>query len=183
MSATNPSSDHVANLIIVGPMGVGKTTIGRQLARRSKRRFVDSDRLIEERTGVDIPTIFDIEGEAGFRKRESAVLKELVETEDLVIATGGGAVEAPLNRQVMREHGFIIYLTADPEELVRRLRNDQKRPKLREGNPRDVILDLFHKRDPLYRELADLIVNTGNRTVRAVTDEVWKQCPGYTHSK
>lgn len=183
MSTPDAFSQPTANLIIVGPMGVGKTTIGRQLARRSKRRFLDSDRVIEERTGVDIPTIFDIEGEAGFRKRESAVLKELTEAQGLVIATGGGAVESAANRALMRENSFVIYLTAEPEELVRRLRNDQKRPKLREGNPRDVILGLFHKRDPLYRELADLIVNTGNRTVRAVTDEVWKQCPGYTDSK
>lgn len=167
----------VRNIILVGPMGVGKSTIGRQLARRTKRRFVDSDKVIEQRTGVDIPTIFDIEGEEGFRKRERAVLAELSAEAGQVLATGGGAVESPDNRQTLTAGGFIIYLTADPLELVRRLKNDQKRPKLKQGNPREVILSLFEKRDPLYREVADLIVNTGNRTVRAVTEEVFSQCP------
>jgi len=165
------------NLFLVGPMGVGKTTIGRHLARRTKRRFIDCDREIEARTGVDIPTIFDIEGEAGFRQRETRMLDELTTLTGIVLATGGGAIEAPKNREMVSARGFVVYLTADPEELVARLKHDRRRPMLRGDDPAGTIRRLFAVRDPLYREIADLIVNTGDRTVRSVTDEVFRQCP------
>mgnify|MGYP006266574159 CR=1 FL=1 len=167
----------LTNIFLVGPMGVGKSTIGRHLARRSRRRFVDSDKEIEQRTGVDIPTIFDIEGEAGFRLREARAIADLSALEGVVLATGGGAIESADNRALLSERGFVVYLTADPEELVARLRHDRRRPKLKEGDPAETIRRLFALRDPHYREIADLIVNTGNRTVRTVTEEVLRQCP------
>ncbi|MGD8175931.1 shikimate kinase AroK [Marinimicrobium sp. ARAG 43.8] len=160
------------NVFLVGPMGAGKSTIGRLLAAELKVPFYDSDRAIEERTGADIPWIFDVEGEAGFRDRESAVLAELAEEPGAVIATGGGIVLRPANGEVMKQAGRVCYLTASVEHLVERTAKDKKRPLLQVDNPRQKIVDLLNERDPLYRELADWVVNTDRRSPKTVAREI-----------
>ena len=161
-----------SNIVLVGPMGVGKTTIGRHLAKNLKLRFKDSDREIEKRTGVDIPLIFELEGEVGFRKRESAVIESLCSEGALVLATGGGAVIDETSRRLMRDGGTVIYLCADVSHLLSRTSKDIKRPLLQTENPEQRIKDLLAARDPLYREMADLVVNTGDRSVKSVIKEI-----------
>jgi len=141
-------------------MGAGKTTVGRQLAKRLQRRFLDSDHEIEARTGVRIPVIFEIEGEGGFRKRESQILAELATETDLVVATGGGAVLATENRQCLRETGVVVYLHAPPEVLCERTRNDRNRPLLRVADPLARLRELYMQRDPIYRDAAHLVVDS-----------------------
>jgi shikimate kinase len=160
------------NLFLVGPMGVGKSTIGRLLAAELHLSFCDSDRVIEERTGADIPWIFDMEGEAGFREREAAVLKELAAESGLVIATGGGIIMQAPNCQVMKDSGTVFYLTASVEQLVERTARDKKRPLLQVDNPRQKIIELLALRDPLYRQVADFIVNTDRRSPKSVAQEI-----------
>ena len=140
-------------------MGAGKTTIGRSLAKRLGLEFVDSDRVIEERTGVSIPTVFEIEGEDGFRKREAQVIDELSQMKGLVVATGGGAVLRPENRTRLRESGFVAYLNVPPHTLWERTRHDKNRPLLKVANPLLRLKELYKERDPFYREVADLIVD------------------------
>lgn len=140
-------------------MGAGKTTVGRHLAKRFKRRFLDADHEIEARTGVRIPTIFEIEGEAGFRKREAQVIAELATETDLILATGGGAVLDPANREVLANSGLVIYLNAPPALLYERTRHDRNRPLLRVPDPLGKLEELYRVRDPLYREVAHLIVD------------------------
>ena len=142
-------------------MGAGKTTVGKELARRRKLRFADCDQEIVARTGVSIPTIFEIEGEAGFRKRETQMMDELTQVPDIVIATGGGVVIAPANRELMRARGIVIYLNVPPQILFERTRHDRNRPLLQVENPRQRIEELYLVRDPLYREVADVIVEGG----------------------
>ena len=153
-------------------MGAGKTTIGRQLARRLKKRFVDCDHEIEARTGVRIPLIFEIEGESGFRRRESQVLQELTTEEGLVLATGGGAVLDPENRRCLIESGLVIYLSAPPEELYARTQHDRNRPLLQVADPLGKIGELHALRDPLYREVADLVFEGGRRSPLAVARQL-----------
>ncbi|MES2674331.1 MAG: shikimate kinase AroK [Pseudomonadota bacterium] len=160
------------NIYLVGPMGAGKSTIGRVLAAELRLSFRDSDRVIEERTGADIPWIFDMEGEEGFRERESAVLNELSLEQDVVIATGGGIILRSQNRQIMQSSGFVCYLTASIEQLVERTARDKKRPLLQVENPRQKIIDLLALRDPLYREAADFIINTDRRSPKLVAQEI-----------
>lgn len=160
------------NVYLVGPMGAGKSTIGRVLAAELHLGFKDSDRVIEERTGADIPWIFDMEGEEGFRDRESAVLDELSKNIDVVIATGGGIILREYNRQIMKASGFVCYLTASIEQLVERTSRDKKRPLLQVENPRQKIIDLVALRDPLYREAADFIINTDRRSPKLVAQEI-----------
>ncbi len=140
-------------------MGAGKTTIGRSLAKRLGLRFEDSDRVIEARTGVSIPTVFEIEGEEGFRKREAQVIDELAHTSGLVVATGGGVVLRPENRARMRASGFVVYLNVPPYTLWERTRHDKNRPLLRVENPLLRLKELYLERDPFYREVADLIID------------------------
>ena len=149
------------NIFLVGMMGAGKTTIGRQLARRLKLRFVDSDHEIEARTGVHIPLIFDIEGEDGFRRRETQVLADLTQERGLVLATGGGAVLSAENRANLAANGLVVYLSVEPALLWERLRQDKKRPLLRVADPLAKLMELHVQRDPLYREIAHLIVEGG----------------------
>jgi len=160
------------NIYLVGPMGAGKSTIGRVLAAELHLGFRDSDKVIEERTGADIPWIFDMEGEEGFRDRESAVLDELAKESNVVIATGGGIILRPQNRSRMTESGYVCYLTASIEQLVERTARDKKRPLLQVENPRQKIIDLVALRDPLYREAADFIVNTDRRSPKLVAQEI-----------
>lgn len=160
------------NVFLVGPMGAGKSTIGRLLAAELNFSFRDSDRVIEERTGADIPWIFDMEGEEGFREREAAVLLELTNEHDSVIATGGGIVLRAQNREMMKLSGFVCYLTASIEQLVERTARDKKRPLLQVENPRQKIIDLLALRDPLYHDAADFVVNTDRRSPKSVAQEI-----------
>ena len=160
------------SIYLVGMMGAGKTTVGRLLARRLKLRFVDSDHEIERRCGVKVPTIFDIEGETGFRARESHVLADLTALEGIVLATGGGAVLADENRGRLAAGGTVIYLCARPEDLYERVRQDRNRPLLATADPLERLRELYVQRDPLYRSVADLVVDTGRQTVQTLTREL-----------
>jgi shikimate kinase len=162
----------VSNLILVGPMGAGKSTIGRLLAKELRVPFKDSDKEIEQRTGADIPWIFDVEGEAGFREREQAVIAELCELDGMVLATGGGAVMRADNRAALRHGGRVVYLHATVEQQIDRTSRDRNRPLLRNADPGKVLRELLAVRDPLYREIADIIVETDDRPPRLVVQEI-----------
>ena len=153
-------------------MGAGKSTIGRILADTLNLDFKDSDHLIEERTGADIPWIFDMEGEEGFRNRETAMLEELLELNNVVIATGGGVVMREHNRNLLKKNGGVVYLTADIDLLVARTARDKKRPLLQVEDRRQQVVDLFNLRDPLYREVATWVVKTDKRNPKLVADEI-----------
>lgn len=163
------------NIFLVGMPGAGKTTVGRHLARRLQRRFIDADHEVEARTGVRIPVIFDIEGEQGFRDRESKVISELAQQSDQVVATGGGAVLRPENRAALRQGGTVIYLNAAPRLLYERTRLDPNRPLLQVDDPLRKLEDLFNQRDPLYREVADIIVNSLGGSIAQLVKQVEKQ--------
>jgi shikimate kinase len=168
-------SEQQRNIILVGLMGAGKTTIGRLLARHFERAFVDSDHEIEARTGVRIPVIFELEGEAGFRARESQVLAEISQRENIVLATGGGAVLNPANRALLRERGLVIYLRAQPTDLWNRTQYDRNRPLLRTDDPEQRLKDLYVLRDPLYQEAAHLIVETGRQSPHMLAGKLEQQ--------
>lgn len=153
------------NIFLVGLMGAGKTSVGRALAKRLHKSFYDTDHEIERATGVKIPLIFEIEGEAGFRARESKMLAELVLRADIVLATGGGAILSEENRRLLTEHGTVVYLRASPRDLWHRTRHDRNRPLLQTADPLAKLRELFEQRDPLYREIAHLVVDTGNQSV------------------
>ncbi len=163
-----PAPDIPGNIYLVGLMGAGKTSVGRLLAKRLGKRFVDSDHEIEARTGVRIPVIFEIEGEAGFRQREVAMIDELTATEGVVLATGGGAVLDPRNREVLRTRGTVVYLRASVDELWNRTRRDRNRPLLQTADPRGRLAELMEIRDPLYREVAHVIIDTGSQSLRVL---------------
>jgi len=156
------------NIFLIGMMGAGKTTLGKALAARLGREFVDTDRVLVERTGVPVATIFEIEGEAGFRRRESALLAEMATRPGCVIATGGGAVLPAENRAVMREHGIVVYLRARLESLWERTRLDTARPLLDTPDPRQRLAELLTQREPLYRETAHVVVDTGAQAASTV---------------
>lgn len=155
-------------------MGAGKTTIGRKLARKLKFQFFDSDQEIENRTGVKIALIFDIEGETGFRTRETDIIDELTKHPEIVLATGGGAVLDPVNRKALCERGVVVYLQAGLGHLVKRTAADTKRPLLNVDNPKQRLASLLEQRDPIYREMADLIVKTDNKAQNKIVDEIVK---------
>ncbi len=163
-----------SNIYLVGPMGAGKTTIGRQLAEALQMDFVDSDHEIENRTGASIPWIFDVEGEEGFRKRESAIIDELTRRQNIVLATGGGAVLAEANRKHLNSRGTVIYLTASIDQLLRRTHRDRNRPLLQTDDPRAKLEELMRIRDPLYREVADYVIDTENSTIRHTVKHIIK---------
>ena len=160
------------SLFLVGPMGAGKSTIGRQLAKSLSCVFVDSDKEVEERTGVDIPLIFELEGEAGFRARERAAIDELTQQPGIVLATGGGAVLDPDNRQHLRSRGQVVYLETSVDQQLSRTARDRHRPLLQTDNPRARLEELMRIRAPLYREVAHHIVATDGRRVRDVVDDI-----------
>ncbi len=160
------------NLFLIGPMGAGKSAVGRQLARMLHMTFVDSDDEIEARTGVDIPFIFEKEGEDGFRQREARVIDELSTREGIVLATGGGAVMYPQNRSCLGARGFVVYLFTTVDQQVARTRKGRERPMLANGDSREILDELMTIRDPLYREIADLTVQTDGRKVKAVAEEI-----------
>ena len=160
------------NIFLVGMMGAGKTTIGKALAQRLALEFVDTDRVLVERTGVPVATIFEIEGEDAFRRRESAVLAEVAAGQGRVVATGGGAVLSAANREVMRANGTVVYLRARVENLWERTRHDTSRPLLDTPNPRERLAELLTQREPLYRESAHVIVETGTQAASTVLGRI-----------
>ncbi|MDP4650497.1 MAG: shikimate kinase AroK [Haliea sp.] len=162
-------------VFLVGPMGAGKSTIGKYLARQLGLAFADTDTEIEHRTGADIPWIFDVEGEAGFRDREQQVVEEMTLMDDIVLATGGGVIMRPENREALGNRGFVIYLHATVDEQVRRTRNDRKRPLLRLGNPATILRDLMAVRDPLYRDIADHVIDTDGCSPRMVAQRLMQE--------
>ena len=168
----SPLSGINRNIYLVGMMGAGKTSIGRLLSKRSRRRFYDSDHVIEERTGVTIPTIFDLEGEQSFRDREEAVIAELACLSNIVLATGGGAVLRENNRQVLCSSGIIVYLRGSVEDLWRRTRKDKNRPLLLTDNPRQKLAEIYSVRDPIYSSVADIIIETGNPSIQSLEQDV-----------
>jgi len=169
------------NLFLVGMMGAGKTTVGRHLARRLKRPFLDSDHELERRCGVRVPVIFDIEGEPGFRAREAHMIAELAAREGIVLATGGGAVLDAETRRRLAARGTVVYLHARPADLYERVRHDRNRPLLATADPLKRLEDLYAQRDPLYREVADVVVDTGEQSAQTLArqllarlEENWK---------
>jgi shikimate kinase len=160
------------NIFLVGMMGAGKTSVGRALAKRLNKIFYDSDHVIEERTGVKIPLIFEIEGEPGFRHRESAVLDELTALDDVVLATGGGAVLAQENRDRLRTRGTVVYLRASVKDLLNRTRHDKNRPLLQTADPRARLNELYEMRDPLYREAAHVTIDTGSQSLTTLVNRL-----------
>lgn len=164
-------------LILVGMMGAGKSTAGRRLAQRLGRRFVDADATLEERCGVTVSTIFELEGEEGFRRREAAILEELTRMPSIVLATGGGAVLAAENRRLLRERGHVVYLKASPADLWHRLRRDRSRPLLRTANPRERIVELLAEREPLYEIVAHSVVPTARQPIDQLVTDIIEGLP------
>jgi shikimate kinase len=165
------------NVFLVGLMGAGKTSVGRILAKRLGKHFIDSDHEIEARTGVRVPVIFEIEGEDGFRAREAQVLDALTSLTDVVLATGGGAVLRPENRAALSSRGFVIYLRAQPRDLWQRTRHDRNRPLLQTDDPLGRLQELYDVRDPLYREVADLVMDTGRQSLAMLLEQLLLRLP------
>lgn len=163
---------HKESIFLVGPMGAGKSTVGRFLAEKLHYQFIDSDHVIEDKTGATIPMIFDIEGEAGFRNREAAVIDELTQKPETVVATGGGAVLKMENRKHLRSRGFVVYLKSTVEALVQRTKHDRNRPLLQTDNPEQVLTNLIEVREPMYMEVADLVIETEQVSVHKVVKKI-----------
>jgi shikimate kinase len=164
-----------SNIFLVGLMGAGKTTIGRALAKKLNKRFIDSDHEIEARTGASIPLIFEIEGEASFRQRESEVIRDLTAQTDLVLATGGGAILRPENREHLKTRGTVIYLRASVNSILQRTSHDKNRPLLQTADPRQRIEQLAREREPYYLEVADFIIETGRPNVQSMVQMIINQ--------
>ena len=162
------------NVFLIGPMGAGKTTVGKILADELGLDFLDTDKEIEERTGADIGWIFDVEGEEGFRKREAAMLDELTERNGVLIATGGGIVLREDNRKRLVSRGTVVYLDAPLDQQVERTSRDRNRPLLQDGEPRDILEGMAEERDPLYREVADFVFRADKRSARVLATEIVK---------
>ena len=169
------------NIFLVGPMGAGKSTIGRFLAEQLDMQFRDSDHEIENRTGASIPLIFEIEGESGFRAREAAMLRELVAEDGAVIATGGGIVLSDENRKILKTKGLVVYLHASIDILYQRTRRDRNRPLLNDTDRRAKLEEIMESRDPLYREVADLVIETDKRPARSVAKEIVDKIESLNH--
>ncbi|WP_174874841.1 shikimate kinase AroK [Vogesella oryzae] len=167
-----PAMELAGNFFLVGLMGAGKTTVGRTLARHTGKTFYDSDHEIERRTGVKIATIFDIEGEASFRAREKQVIAELCQMQNIVLATGGGAILAPENRQMLSAYGTVIYLRAQIDDILARTKHDKSRPLLRTSDPRAKLEQLYQQRDPLYMEIADVVMDTSCQNVNTLVQRL-----------
>lgn len=160
------------NIVLIGPMGSGKTAVGRSIARHLARPFYDSDTEIVRRTGVDIPFIFEKEGESGFREREREAIEALAALRGIVLATGGGAVLLPENRRLLAQRGCVVYLETSVEQQTERVKQGRSRPLLSNVDPATRLEELMAVRDPLYRSIADITVTTDGRRVRAVADDI-----------
>lgn len=160
------------SIFLIGPMGSGKSAVGRRLAKELGREFIDSDDAIEERSGVDIPFIFEREGEEGFRQRECRVIDELTRLPGIVLATGGGSAQSPENRAHLHGRGFVVYLHASVDQQLRRTRHGRERPMLKTGEPREILAHLMAIRDPQFREIAHLVIETDGRKVPSVVREI-----------
>ncbi|WP_082091855.1 shikimate kinase [Polynucleobacter duraquae] len=163
------------NIFLIGLMGAGKSTVGKLLAKKLGRRFLDADHVIEDRCGVKIPVIFEMEGEDGFRKREAQAINDITAEHDVILATGGGAVLLPENRQFLSERGLVIYLHANPIELWHRTKGGEGRPLLKNGDAKKILENLYAVRDPLYREIADYIIETGKPSVNQLVNTLIMQ--------
>lgn len=179
MSAAAPGKESLCNvggnIFLVGLMGAGKTTVGRALAKKLNKRFIDSDHEIEERTGATIPLIFEIEGEAAFRQREAEVIRDLTAQQDIVLATGGGAVLNAESRAYLKSRGTVIYLRASVNSIVQRTSHDKNRPLLQTGDPRKTIEELSRIREPLYNEVAHIVIDTGRPNVQFLMQSILSQ--------
>jgi len=160
------------NIYLIGLMGSGKTTLGKILSKKLDKNFYDSDHVIEEKLGVDVPMIFEYEGEAGFREREKDSLKELVSKKNIVLATGGGIILSKSNRDLLSENGIVIYLKSNQKDLIKRMKNDKTRPLLKNGNIEEIIKKLCKEREPLYEEIADFEIMTKNKRIHEVVNEI-----------
>jgi len=160
------------SIFLIGPMGSGKSAVGRRLAKELGREFIDSDEVIEDRSGVDIPFIFEREGEEGFRQRESRIIDELTQIPGIVLATGGGSAQDPDNRAALRSRGFVVYLHASVDQQLKRTRRGQKRPMLKNGNPREILTRLMAVRDPQFREIAHMVISTDGCRIPSVVREI-----------
>ena len=160
------------NIYLIGLMGSGKTTLGKILSKKLDKQFYDSDHVIEEKLGVDVPMIFKYEGEAGFREREKDSLKELVSKKNIVLATGGGIILSKSNRDLLSENGIVIYLKSNQKDLIKRMKNDKTRPLLKNGNIEEIIKKLCKEREPLYEEIADFEIMTKNKRIHEVVNEI-----------
>lgn len=160
------------NIFLVGLMGAGKTTVGRALARKLNKQFIDSDHEIEARTGVSIPLIFEIEGEASFRQREAEVIRDLTAQSGIVLATGGGAILKPENRACLKAGGIVIYLRASIDSILQRTSRDKSRPLLQTADPRQRLEQLAREREPYYREVADFVIETGRPNVQSLVQSI-----------
>ena len=160
------------NIYLIGLMGSGKTTLGKILSKKLDKQFYDSDQVIEEKLGVNVPMIFEYEGEAGFREREKAILKELVSKKNIVLATGGGIILSKSNRDLLSKNGIVIYLKSNQKDLIKRMKNDKTRPLLKNGNIEEIIEELCKEREPLYEEIADFEIMTKNKRIHEVVNEI-----------
>jgi shikimate kinase len=160
------------NIYLIGLMGSGKTTLGKILSKKLDKIFYDSDQVIEEKLGVDVPMIFEYEGEVGFREREKDILQELVGKKNIVLATGGGIILSKSNRDLLSENGIVIYLKSNQKDLILRMKNDKTRPLLKNGNIEEIIKKLCKEREPLYQEIADFEIMTKNKRIHEVVNEI-----------
>jgi shikimate kinase len=178
-TSTEPAKRPSGNIFLIGMMGAGKTTIGKSLAQQSGKTFVDSDEEIQQRTGVTIAHIFDVEGETGFRQREANIIQELVKRNNIVLATGGGVVLSESNREALRHNGIVVYLKSSVHNLWQRTRHDRGRPLLQNADPHAKLKELFAQRDPLYMQTADLIIHTGKQSVHVLVSQLQQELENY----
>jgi shikimate kinase len=169
------------NIYLIGLMGAGKTTIGRQLAKALSMPFYDSDKAVEESTGVDIPTIFEFEGEEGFRGREQKMIQKLTQLKGIVLATGGGAILREENRKVLKDNGYVVYLQCSVERILERTRRDTQRPLLKTDNPKERLQILFEQRQPLYLACADFKIDTGIHKSKTVVSRILEEYNAVNH--
>ena len=176
---TTQSKRPSGNIFLVGMMGAGKTTVGKLLAQQLGKIFIDSDEEIQQRTGVTIPHIFDVEGEAGFRQREASVIQNLAGRDNIVLATGGGAVLSEQSRIALRNNGVVVYLKSTVHDLWQRTRNDRNRPLLQTADPRAKLKELYELRDPLYTQVADLVMPTGKQSVHNLVFQLQQELKSF----
>ncbi|MBU1215588.1 MAG: shikimate kinase [Gammaproteobacteria bacterium] len=182
MKSVEANKLNTGNIILIGMMGSGKTTVGKLLAKQLHKDFVDCDEEIQRRTGVTIPHIFDVEGEAGFRIREASALEELMQRQNIVLATGGGVPLSEGNRELLKRGGVIVYLKSNVHDLWHRTRHDHNRPLLQTADPRATLQVLYEKRDPIYNSIADIVIHTGKQNVQILLTKLQELIAEYQSS-